>query len=323
MPDPSNYDNQDDWMAYCVPVVMDEGKPQDQAVAQCISMWENRDKGFAVQPKPLVFGNCINVTGVGGVADGQTDNTAVFQAAVDASSVDRAWSTLEVKAMDDGKREIEGVASTPSVDRIGDVVEPLGAKFTLPMPLLWQHFHDEPVGHVLSAKATKTGITIKAKLAKWDEPGKLKDMLDFAWHSVKAGLVRGLSIGFKPKEYSFLEDSPMGGVRFIEWDWYELSLVTIPANAEANISVVKSMDVGFTVSASGSNHLEKIRFAPVQLPKKPVPLTNTPVKKLKHKYLTDSQIAVLRTVGAKNIQVHWSSLTYYNGEPLYLVSYTE
>lgn len=57
---------------------------------------------------------------------------------------------------------VEGVASTPTADRMGDVVEPMGAKFQTPMPLLWQHEHDKPVGHVTFAKPTKAGIPFKA-----------------------------------------------------------------------------------------------------------------------------------------------------------------
>lgn len=41
---------------------------------------------------------------------------------------------------------ITGTASTPTTDRMGDVVEPMGAKFKTPMPLLWQHESDKPVG---------------------------------------------------------------------------------------------------------------------------------------------------------------------------------
>jgi len=44
MPDPSNYDNQSDWMSACVPAVMDEGRTNEQAVAQCISMWDNKEE---------------------------------------------------------------------------------------------------------------------------------------------------------------------------------------------------------------------------------------------------------------------------------------
>lgn len=44
MPDPSNYDSESDWMSDCVPTVMDEGKTQEQAVAQCLSMWSNKEE---------------------------------------------------------------------------------------------------------------------------------------------------------------------------------------------------------------------------------------------------------------------------------------
>lgn len=81
-----------------------------------------------------------------------------------ASRVNRAYSILEVKAIQDGEDfvTVEGIASTPTTDRMGDVVEPLGAKFQTPMPLLWQHEHDKPVGHVTFAKPTKAGIPFKA-----------------------------------------------------------------------------------------------------------------------------------------------------------------
>ncbi|EBT3854204.1 phage major capsid protein, partial [Salmonella enterica] len=69
-----------------------------------------------------------------------------------------------------------------------------------------------------------------------------------AWASIKAGLVRGLSIGFRPIEYSFLDE---GGIRFLSWDLLEVSAVTIPANAECSIQTVKSFDRQF-LAASGN-----------------------------------------------------------------------
>jgi len=44
MPDPTNYDNESDWMSACVPAVMDEGRTNEQAVAQCLNMWSNKKK---------------------------------------------------------------------------------------------------------------------------------------------------------------------------------------------------------------------------------------------------------------------------------------
>lgn len=151
----------------------------------------------------------------------------------------RAYSLLEVKAYDDDLREITGIATTPEPDRMGDIVEPLGAKFAPELPLLWQHRHDSPVGTVKFGKPTAKGIPFRAQVAKIEEPGALKDLLDLAWQAVKNKLVRGVSIGFRALEYSFMES---GGIRFTEVEIYELSLVTIPANASATIQTIKAMD---------------------------------------------------------------------------------
>ena len=150
-----------------------------------------------------------------------------------------AYSLLEVKALDDEKREISGIATTPEPDRVGDIVEPLGVKFKNPLPLLWQHRHDSPVGTVKFERPTKSGIAFKASIAKITEPGPLKDLVDMAWQAVKAELVRGVSIGFRPIEYAYIDG---GGVRFVESEVYELSLVTIPANASATIQSIKALD---------------------------------------------------------------------------------
>lgn len=153
--------------------------------------------------------------------------------------LNRAYSFIEVKSFDDDKRILEGTATTPAADRMQDRVNPLGAKFELPIPFLWQHQHDQPIGHVVDATVKASGIKFKAEIAKMDEPGKLKDRLDEAWQSLKLRLVRATSIGFNPLKWSFLDN---GGIDFEEWDWLELSGVTIPANPEAVISAVKQFD---------------------------------------------------------------------------------
>jgi HK97 family phage prohead protease len=135
---------------------------------------------------------------------------------------------------------LEGIASTPSTDRVGDIVEPMGAVFKLPLPLLWQHDAEQPVGHVVAASPNSSGIPVRVQLVKVATPGLLRDRLDEAWQSIKSGLVRGLSIGFTPVEYSYLEDT--GGIHFSKWNWLELSAVTIPANADASISTIKRYD---------------------------------------------------------------------------------
>lgn len=148
----------------------------------------------------------------------------------------RAYATFVTKALDEDKREISGIASTPETDRAGDIVEPLGAKFASEIPFLWQHDRGEPVGWA-KLKATKQAIEFTASLAKIDEDGPLKAVLDKAWQSIKAKLVRGVSIGFRPIEYSFMEG---GGVHYKEIEIYELSAVTIPAHQGAGIATIKA-----------------------------------------------------------------------------------
>lgn len=151
----------------------------------------------------------------------------------------RAYSYLTIKAVNDEKRIIRGIATTPALDRVGDVVEPLGVKFKNPMPFLWQHDAHKPIGTVKFDKPTADGITFEAELPTLDEPGTLKDRVDEAWQSIKLGLVRAVSIGFRAIEYSFIEN---GGIRFTETEVYELSAVTIPAQAEAVMTSIKNMD---------------------------------------------------------------------------------
>jgi len=155
----------------------------------------------------------------------------------------KAYSLLQVKSFDAEQRIIKGIASTPSPDRADDIVDPQGAKFALPIPFLRQHMHSQPIGEVTEAVVTDKGIEVTVQIAKIEEEGKLKDRIDEAWQSIKSGLVKGLSIGFRGLT---VEDIPRSwGLHFKEWEWFELSAVTIPANAEASITEVKSISKSF------------------------------------------------------------------------------
>lgn len=153
----------------------------------------------------------------------------------------RAYSILTVKAVEGEQRIIRGIATTPSPDRVGDIVEPLGVKFNNPMPLLHQHDNSAPVGWVKFDKPTASGITFEAHLPIIEETGPLRDRVETAWGEVKAGLVRAVSIGFRALDNGY-EVMKGGGIRFLKTEVMELSLVTIPAQADATIQLVKSVD---------------------------------------------------------------------------------
>jgi HK97 family phage prohead protease len=160
----------------------------------------------------------------------------------------RAWSQFTVKGMDDKRRRFSGIASTPSTDRMGDVVEPKGATFKLPIPFLWQHDSKDPIGWITAAKVTDKGIEVEGEVANVDEAGPLRDRLLTAWQMLKAGIVRGLSIGFNASESEPIKGTY--GLRFKKWEWLELSAVTIAANQDASILAIKSIDTALQ-AASG------------------------------------------------------------------------
>lgn len=139
--------------------------------------------------------------------------------------LDLSLSAVE-KFVSAGKRTVRGFASTDSVDRVGDIVDPKGGKWKTPLPMLWQHKHDVPIGWIRSVAVKGRGLWIEAEFA--EGIGQADDI----WRMVEAGLVTGFSIGFMGRNWDTL---PGGGRKYTDWELYEVSAVVIPANPDASI----------------------------------------------------------------------------------------
>ncbi len=111
-------------------------------------------------------------------------------------------------------------------------------------------------GSVRCAGSAK-GLEILATLVKPvpDMPSQLAARLDEVWAAIKTGLVRGLSVGFRPHEYTFLDG---GGLHFLRWELMEVSAVTVPANAECTIRTIKSYDRPFSAASGNRKPVVKI-----------------------------------------------------------------
>ncbi len=182
----------------------------------------------------------------------------------------RVWYQLHTKAVDGDQRVISGIATNAEPDRVGDIVEPKGVKFQNPMPLLLHHRHDLPVGTATFGRPTPEGIPFTASFPDIPEAGSLKDRVTEAWHSVKAGLIRAVSIGFRANAED-MELLKSGGWRFLKSEVLELSLVTIPANAGAVITSIKSFDAPYLAATGNGQGPE---------PKKTPGASGTPVVRL-------------------------------------------
>jgi len=164
--------------------------------------------------------------------------------------LDRAYALLSIKALDGPRRTITGLASTPTPDRRGDILEPLGATFRNPLPLLLHHDRERPIGRA-TLTARRDGIAFEATLPDITEPGAVRDRVNEAWHSIQAGLMTGVSIGFRPLGGADgIKALPSGGMHLLMTEICELSLVTVPANVETTIHTIKSLDLPH-LAASG------------------------------------------------------------------------
>lgn len=147
----------------------------------------------------------------------------------------KLYSDLKIKSFDEEQGVFIGIASTPSPDRVKDIVEPKGAVFNLPLPLLAFHNHEKVIGTVEQATITDNGIEVVCRVLK-DITQEAREM----WGLITNGAMKGLSIGFKS-----IQSEPIGngGIRFKSFEWLELSVVPVAMNGQACITATKAATV--------------------------------------------------------------------------------
>lgn len=158
-----------------------------------------------------------------------------------AEQTTRAYSLIEVKSFDEEQRVIRGIATSMTVDRMGDIVVPDGVRVAADIPLFLYHDSTKTVGRAKFGKPTKNGIPFEARLPKVEEEGLLKQRVDEAWQMCRYGLITAVSIGFRALEDAY-EIMKNGGIKFLEVEVLELSLVPVPAQPDAVIQGIKSAD---------------------------------------------------------------------------------
>jgi HK97 family phage major capsid protein/HK97 family phage prohead protease len=156
--------------------------------------------------------------------------------------MERAYAVLECKAdaVRSDVRTFSGIASTAILDRQNHVLDPDGVTFANPVVLLFHHDREKPIGTATLSRGPG-GILFTATVPIVDEAGPLRDRCDEAWQSIKAGLLRGVSIGYRVLEGG-IERLRGGALRLTKTEICELSLVAVPANAQATILNIKAFD---------------------------------------------------------------------------------
>ena len=134
-----------------------------------------------------------------------------------------------------GPRTVRVVCSTDAVDLAGEVVNQSGINLVgfLANPIvLWSHNPEHPIDTVTSIGLSGGRLVAQVDFA----PLGLSHKADEVCGLVKAGIVKGVSIGFDPTETEPMNPGrPRGPQRYVSSNLMELSFCSIPANPQAEV----------------------------------------------------------------------------------------
>lgn len=141
----------------------------------------------------------------------------------------------EITSINKEKRTADFIASTSKKDRLGDEIVQDGWEL--------KNYHRNPV-HLFAhdSRSLPIGKAIKTVLERNQLVQRIQytpvrgfDLPDVVFQLIVAGSLRGISVGFVPLEFEFLEDGS-GGRRFVRQELLETSIVPIPANPQALVT---------------------------------------------------------------------------------------
>lgn len=104
--------------------------------------------------------------------------------------------------------------------------------------LLWQHRPDQPIGVWRVMREDDRGLYVEGQLAD-------TTLAREAYSLLKMGAISGLSIGFNVTDESYDKAAGVRELRAV--DLWETSVVTFPANTDAQVSQVKAAGTVRTV----------------------------------------------------------------------------
>ena len=134
--------------------------------------------------------------------------------------------------------EISGIAwpFNAGADRYGDTIEPSAFKSVIgqTLPMLFAHSGKDTVGVWPVLKVTDLGFEVAGRLLL-DSIARAKEVASM----IRAGAVRGISIGFIPKS---AKAKAGGGRHYTLIDVFEVSLVSSPAHPAARITNFKDAE---------------------------------------------------------------------------------
>ena len=133
---------------------------------------------------------------------------------------------------------IEGWANKNIVDSVGDRMNPLGMvldKFMVNPMVLFNHDRDKPIGEAVEVKALDEGIWCKIRIMK-----STNDFVQFVRDAIMDNILKTFSISFEPVDGDY--DKVTGEYVYNKYILNEISVVTLPCNADSVFGLAKTLD---------------------------------------------------------------------------------
>ena len=248
-------EEQSDFMSRCVPEMMDSNPDweNDRAVAACMTMWRDakgESKAMLAAIKKKRDGQPVSETAF--------MNDCMSELQGEGFSKDEAreeceilWGELGGFTGRSGVRHkthvspldgdgLEFVLSDATPDRLGDIINAKGwdLRNFLRNPIaLFNHSKDFPIGRWENLRVEKGSLKGKLRLA----PEGTSARIDEVRKLIQAGILRAVSVGFKPIEFKPRTDVKRGDY-YAKSELVETSVVAIPANPNA-LAVAKALGV--------------------------------------------------------------------------------
>jgi len=125
-----------------------------------------------------------------------------------------------------GEGEVIGIASTENADRDGDIIVQSGWDLENfkrnPVILAHHNYHNFPIGQATEIAVENGMLMFKVLFSKVTEEARQ------AYELIQEGVLRSFSVGYIPREFD-----PKDQNRTLKAELLEISVVAVPANAEA------------------------------------------------------------------------------------------
>jgi HK97 family phage prohead protease/HK97 family phage major capsid protein len=124
-------------------------------------------------------------------------------------------------------RGFTAIITTSALDRWGEKIDPAGVRWARSVPVLWAHRVSEPIGR--TEQIVRDGDQVMASIRLASEG--VSEAADKTYRLIKDGILNSVSVGGIPHRWE--------GNVVKEFELVEVSVVAVPANAEAEMLSVK------------------------------------------------------------------------------------